>query len=114
MPLTNAEKQARWRAKRNRMASVVDGTPKEIADGLLAEFGPDKARKIARALDKRLRTLKRDCRLCNGTGFAMIQRFGPCGLAESVPLRAACDCSAEMQAMPTVEEIQTRHAGCEL
>jgi hypothetical protein len=35
MVMTNAEKQRRWREKRNRRADALSGKPKEIADNLL-------------------------------------------------------------------------------
>jgi hypothetical protein len=71
MALTNAERQARWRDQRNSRANVLadDAKPKEMAEGLLIELGVDRARKVLRALDKRLRGIKSDCPACKGTGF---------------------------------------------
>jgi hypothetical protein len=80
MALTNAEKQKRWREKRNERANVLTGKPKEIADNLLREFGPDQTRKIARALEKRLRNLRADCPHCAGTGFVLMHYTTACGM----------------------------------
>jgi hypothetical protein len=94
MALTNAEKQKRWREKRNRLAAALIGTPKEIADGVLQELGPKQAKKVVRALDARLRNLKPNCRVCHGTGFAKVQLFTACGekLLQDVMV-IACSCS---------------------
>jgi hypothetical protein len=61
MALTNAEKQKRWREKRNDRASVLDGTPKDMAaDALLRRLGVREAKRVLRALDKRLKAIKPD------------------------------------------------------
>jgi hypothetical protein len=52
---SNAQRQKRWRDKRNALAGVLTGTPREIAAGILRHLGPDRARKVMRALGKRLR-----------------------------------------------------------
>jgi hypothetical protein len=97
MALTNAEKQRRWRDRRNDRAAVLVGKPKEVADGILFELGVDQARKIARALDKRLRNLKPDCSLCHGTGFFAVHYSTACGMPISNG-RLPCDCTVETQA----------------
>ena len=61
MALSNAEKQKRWREKRNELAVALTGKPNEVADNILRNLGADQARKVSRALDKRLRDLKSDC-----------------------------------------------------
>ena len=69
MALTNAQKQARWRDKRNEEARALKGKPKEIAERILRELGVKEAARVVRALDKRLRNIKPDCPRCNGTGI---------------------------------------------
>jgi hypothetical protein len=92
MALTNAEKQKRWRDKRNVKAQALDGTPKEISKELLRHLGPDKAKKVVRALDKRLRNLKPDCPACKGTGFTPWHARSACGMLLSEGM-APCDCA---------------------
>jgi hypothetical protein len=60
----------RWRDKRNDLAQDLVGTPDDICEAILRRLGVDQARKVARALDKRLRNIKPDCPACRGTGFA--------------------------------------------
>jgi hypothetical protein len=79
MPITNAEKQRRWRDRRNARADMLTGTPKQIANNILLTLGGDQARKIARALDRRLRNLKRDCPRCGGSGFQSMAMHHHCG-----------------------------------
>ena len=52
-------------------ARALTGTSREISDAILLILGPDKARTVARALDERLRNLRRKCPCCGGTGFYM-------------------------------------------
>jgi hypothetical protein len=59
MPLSNAEKQARWRERRNRLASAWTGTPDQVAEHIIKELGIEQARKIVRAIDKRVNKTKR-------------------------------------------------------
>jgi hypothetical protein len=95
MALTNAQKQARWRERRNSKADVLDddAKPKQVAEGLLTELGVDRARKVLRALDKRLRGIKSDCPACKGTGFMWWQ-------IEDTELRypVPCDCGPKAAA----------------
>jgi hypothetical protein len=58
MALTNAQKQARWRKRRNALsdlAPVPDDTNPEIAYKLATALGPERARKLAKALPRLLR-----------------------------------------------------------
>jgi hypothetical protein len=55
---SNAQRQKRWRDKRNALAGVLNGTPRQIAAGIVRHLGPDRARKVMRALGKRLRMSK--------------------------------------------------------
>jgi hypothetical protein len=108
MPLTNAEKQKRWRDKRNLLADALTGTPKDIADGILRELGVEQAKKVTRALDKRFRNLKPDCPQCGGTGFSVLSFSG--SRDEVIRTRqgilTACHCSAT-----SATEVATNCAG---
>jgi hypothetical protein len=53
MALTNAQKERRRLDKLRDKAFV--GTPEEFADAIFFKLGPDRAREVGRALDKRLR-----------------------------------------------------------
>jgi hypothetical protein len=72
MPLTNAQKQRRWRDRRNDMASALTGAPEEVADSILRLLGVEEARRVTCALDRRLRDLKPDCPSCSGLGFVQM------------------------------------------
>ena len=52
MTLTNAEKQRRWRNRRNRLARAFTETPAMFAETIVNECGIEHARKVARAIDK--------------------------------------------------------------
>jgi hypothetical protein len=54
MPLTNAEKQKRWRDRRNRLIAALTDTPRKAAETILAELGVEQAGKVAKALEQRL------------------------------------------------------------
>jgi hypothetical protein len=93
MAITNAEKQQRWRKKRNARAGALDPAlaPKDAAEAIFRELGADRARKIVPLLARRVRNLKPDCPACKGTGLAQIKLFSCSGEAEgdwTVP----CDC----------------------
>jgi len=79
MALSNAQRQRRRRDNRNEMASVWDGTPKEITEAILSHLGVDKAKKVGRALDKRLRNIKPDYVACGGAGCAPVHFLTACG-----------------------------------
>ena len=59
MPLSNAERQKQWRDKRNNLARAFTDTPAKFAEIIMTELGVEHARKIARAIDKRVRAIKR-------------------------------------------------------
>jgi hypothetical protein len=89
--LSGAERQRRWRDKRNELAQVLVGNPKEVADAILRKLGVSQGRKVVRALDKRLRNIKPGCPACQGTGFAPVRYSTACGM----PLwdgKMPCDC----------------------
>jgi hypothetical protein len=52
MAMTNLERQLRWQAKRNALAKIVTGEPKEVAKNLTRHFGKDHAQAIAQAIIK--------------------------------------------------------------
>jgi glutathione S-transferase len=99
LALTNAEKQRRWRERRNALAELATGYPENAADGVLHSLGAEEARmasarirKALRLLDKRLRNLKADCPVCHGSGFTRAAFSTACG----TPLgdgHVPCDCS---------------------
>jgi hypothetical protein len=108
--LTNAQRQARWRDKRNEDARTLKGTPKQIADRILFELGVKDAARLVRALDKRLRNIKPDCRACNGTGFMTMHTESACGSIRYRDMQIPCDCGetaaefvAEAEANPIAE-----------
>jgi hypothetical protein len=71
MALTDAEKQKRFRDRRNERQAVLDAgnTSKEIAEMIFRELGPARARGVVKHLTARLRNLKADCPVCGGTGY---------------------------------------------
>jgi len=71
MALTNAEKQKRWRDRRNSRAEALTGKPRDIANNILRQLGPKLSKQVARELDKRLRNLRSDCQACHGNGLSM-------------------------------------------
>jgi hypothetical protein len=96
MALTNAEKQRRWRDKRNAMADAVAGTPEEVAEGVLRLLGVEKATRVTRALDKRLRRLKSDCPSCHGSGFLHLEVTTSCGSSTGLSPIVACSCDGAL------------------
>jgi hypothetical protein len=94
--LTNAQKQARWRNKRNDLAKDLVGRPTDIADNILHRLGPDATRKVAQALSTRLRNLRPDCPQRNGTGFAPFHSRTACGMLIGVG-KYPCDCGPDPQ-----------------
>ena len=96
--LTNAEKQKRWREKRNRLAEIFVGKPKEISERILLALGPDQTRKIVRALEKRLRNLRPDCPICDGTGFWNAELYTGCGMRiEGLTRMLPCKCGTDAE-----------------
>ena len=54
MTLTNAEKQSRWRDKRNRLARAFTETPAKFAETIVNERGIEHAgRSLAQSTDAR-------------------------------------------------------------
>jgi hypothetical protein len=107
MPLTNAEKPRRWRDKRSELAQVLSGTPKEITDCILFKLGAREAKRVLRALDKRLLNLKSDCLACNGTGFMTMNVFN-CSGGVDFTFRHPCDCGENAAAQ--IEAAKQREA----
>jgi hypothetical protein len=93
MGLTNAEKQKRWREKRNSRADALTGTPKEIVNGILRVLGPGQANTILRELEGRLRNLRSDCPACHGAGFVRHDIYTACGVLLSFRAILPCDCA---------------------
>ena len=52
-PLTNAERQRRWRDRRNALIEALTGSPAKAAEAIVAMLGVDKARKVAKALEQK-------------------------------------------------------------
>ncbi len=98
MGLTNAEKQKRWREKRNSRADALTGTPKEIVNGILRVLGPDQASMVLRELESRLRNLRLDCPSCQGTGFVRFDTYTACGVLLSFRPILPCDCAGDAPA----------------
>jgi ParB-like nuclease domain len=76
--------------------ALLDGTGEDACEAILLHLGVGKAKRIVRALDKRMRNLKPDCLACSGTGFRPAQASTLCG----IPLwqvKIKCDCSPGMQ-----------------
>jgi hypothetical protein len=81
----------RWRDRRNALTQALTGTPQEIAEVILSHLGVDGAKKVSRALDKRMRAIKPDCEVCKGTGYMPLRFSTACGL----PMfqgHLPCDC----------------------
>jgi hypothetical protein len=92
MALTNAQRQARWRDRRNENAQALTGKPKEIADNILRELGVKESKRVLRALSKRLDSIKPDCPACHGTGLLSDGIQSSCGIQYAARLVMACDC----------------------
>ena|SRR5947208_1419666 len=120
MALTNAEKQANWREKRNEAAKDWEGTPAEFVESLLARLGAKKARKVARLLEVRLRNLKPDCYSCDGTGFRRLGMSTACGMpmytssGKRWVITQPCDCSPAQQAADRAEDANPTKPSCAL
>jgi hypothetical protein len=104
MALSNAEKQKRWREKRNELAVALTCKRDEVADNILRNLGAGQARKVSRALDKRLRDLKSDCPDCGGSGFFQLM-FGP-----TVRSSLRCDCG-NPEFLPKQERLTAAFCG---
>ena len=73
------------------------GGPQQIADTLFIELGAEKARKVVRLLDKRLKAIKRDCKWCGGTGIAKADIYSPCGSVHFGKMGLPCTCDERME-----------------
>jgi hypothetical protein len=103
--MTNAERQARWRERRNTLALALEygSDPVQAADGILLAFGPEeagrilrKAEKVVRVLRKRLRNIKPDCPACQGKGFAPARVSTGCGFHLFDTDAAPCHCDGAL------------------
>lgn len=95
MALTNAEKQARWRdSRKEAFETLHHSTPKKFADAIL-QLGVRRAKKLADALNKRLRAIDPKCQVCQGTGIMRsVKIFSACGQPEfgGRDMPFPCDC----------------------
>jgi hypothetical protein len=95
MALTNAEKQKRWRERRNELASALIGDAPWIAQQIFYELGAKKTARVVDLLRKRLKQIDPKCELCKGTGTTPIMEIrGPCGGKEGA-LAMPCPCDPE-------------------
>jgi hypothetical protein len=80
MALTNAEKQKRWRERRNELARALIGDAPWIAQQIFSELGAKKTQRVVDLLRKRLKAIDPNCQLCKGTGITPVMEIrGPCG-----------------------------------
>jgi hypothetical protein len=92
MALTNAEKQKRWRERRNQLARTLEGDAPGIAEKIFSELGVKKTKRVADHLRRRLKAIDPNCQLCKGTGFTPVLGIrGPCGGKEGEG-RQPCPC----------------------
>jgi ParB/RepB/Spo0J family partition protein len=75
------------------------GTPDEICEAILCSLGVDQAKKVVRALDKRLRNVKPDCIACRGTGFVSMDTSTECGMPIAKGVKFKCDCSPAIEGL---------------
>jgi hypothetical protein len=92
MALTNAQRQQRYRDKRNELVEMMEGTPTEIAHKLVFELGVEVGMKVAEAMRKRIRNIKPDCPKCKGQGFCAAKITTACGMPLWESPRVACPC----------------------
>jgi hypothetical protein len=110
MALSNAERQKRWRDKRNEALEVLRGTPTEIAHKLVGELGVEQGRKVAEAMRKRLRHINPDCPTCKGVGFFTGVLTTECGIPifkGNVQSRLPCPCYRSIHAAAAATDSQT-------
>jgi hypothetical protein len=77
--------------------AMAEGKPDDVAANIVFELGPQKAKKIMRALEKRLAAIKKDCVACNGTGITQRQITTLCSMPQGPQCRIPCNCSPEYQ-----------------
>ena len=95
MALTNAERQRRWREQQNAKASALEGDAPWIAQKIFSELGAKKTARVVTLLQKRLKAIDPNCKLCKGTGITPILDLrGPCGLKEGA-MALPCPCKPE-------------------
>jgi hypothetical protein len=78
MALTNAEKQKRWRQRRNGLAQALIGDAPWIAEKIFSELGVKKTKRVADHLRRRLKAIDPNCQLCKGTGITQGELAGRC------------------------------------
>lgn len=92
MAFTNAEKQARWRARRNARAEALQGDAPWIAEKIFDELGAKKTKRVVDLLRKRLKAIDPNCPVCKGTGITPLIEFkAPCGGKEG-EFAVPCQC----------------------
>jgi hypothetical protein len=95
MALTNAEKQKRWRDRRNQLANALQGDAPWIAEKIFRELGVKKTKRVADHLRRRLKAIDPNCQLCKGTGITpAVELKGPCGHYEGEFIDR-CPCNPE-------------------
>ena len=100
-------------AEERQQVLSLEGKPKDIAEAILTELGVDKAKRVVRALDKRLGNIKPDCRFCGGDGLTKPkQAYSVCGSIkyEGVFLRIPCSCDEKMAETWATEPGRNREA----
>jgi hypothetical protein len=97
-PTDHDDDAERQEDMRYLVEALLDGKADDICEAILCYLGVDQTKKIARALDKRLRNLNPDCRACGGTGYAPTQLSTACGMP-LWPAKIKCDCSQQKPAI---------------
>lgn len=102
MALTNAERQRRWRDKRNELAEQAihtDDSDREVVRRIVDAIGAERARALVGKMGSLITAIAGkeplpDCPLCEGKGHAMVDLYGPCGSKENTqPLAIPCQCT---------------------
>jgi len=102
MALTNAERQRRWRDKRNDLAKQAiheDDSDREVVRKIVDAIGAQRARALVGKMGSLITAIAgkeplSDCPLCEGKGRVMIDVYGPCGFKENTaPLAGPCQCT---------------------
>jgi hypothetical protein len=100
--MSSAERQRRYIERLKGKAEAAADDPfdaplKEVVEYIFSELGVAKAKRVVRALDKRLKAIKPDCPACKGTGMAPLEFRGPCGTKEGA-FSLPCDCGERAEA----------------
>ena len=102
MALTNAERQRRWRDKRNDLAEQAiheNDSDREVVRKIVDAIGAERARALVGKMGSLITAIAGkeplpDCPLCEGKGHVWINVYGPCGFKENTaPLAAPCQCT---------------------